>query len=158
MKTIVRLFVVAAALLVVGSAFSSCKKDSKDDPKKEETKPVPCFVYADKTNTPMPDELQVTLSQQYAVRFVPSDGTKLLPYDKDHQIKFSFDGTSSGKDMFVWAGMSAADYGITGWCFGFGGKTSSSPKAKVGDTDMVTIVYDHEGVTIMKRVKLIAVE
>lgn len=153
MKTIVKILAVAASLLIVGAAFSSCKKD-----KKEETKPVPCFVYADNTDTPMPDELEISLSKDYELRFVPTDGTKPVIYDGSHPMQFTFDGASTGHDMFAWAGLSAEKFGLEGWCFGFSGKKSGSPVAKVGDTDMVTVIYDNDGITIMKRVKLIAVE
>lgn len=107
----------------------------------------------------MPDELKISLSAYYEPRFVPSDGTKPVLYDADHQIKFQFDGAASSHDMFLYASLSAKEkYGMDGWCFGFGGRTYGANAAKVGDTDMVTIVYNHDGITIMKRVKLTAVE
>lgn len=155
MKAFVKILVATAALLMVGAVSYSCKKDSKEE--KDKT-PVPCFVYADNTSKPMPDELQISIKADYEPRFVPSDGTKPILYDNTHNINFVFDGAKTGHDMFAYAGMSASKHGLEGWEFGFGARKTGAKAAKVGDVDYVTITYDHDGVVIYKRVKLTAVD
>ncbi len=149
MKSIARVIICAFAIIAASPAFSSCDK--------EEAK-GPCFVYAADTAKPMPDVLEIKIGQPDNPAFVPSDGKKPVAYDDAHLVHFMFDKKDTGNDKFTVSSISAGLYDLEGWVFAFKAKTGGDKAAEPGDTDMVTIVYDNDGISIVKRLKLVAVK
>lgn len=139
------------SLLALSCAFVSCKK--------EEPKDVLNFLMAKDLKTELPSVIEVSLARAGYVSdwaFVPALNGKPLPCNtKTHSIKFFYDNaTSFVSSIAPYGAIYATDFGLEGEVYGF----EASSTAKVGDSDNVTIVYDHDGYQILKRVKVKVVE